>query len=1483
MATVKGTAKADKFTVNASNVIVVTGKTTKRPSIAKNGKNKIYGAAGKDTFTVSGGKNNYIYGDAGNDVITVTSKIGTGNRIYGDDANNKATGNDTFNINGGSKNYFYGGKGTDTFNINGGTTNYLYGGAGKDTYIFGKKKATATIKDYAAGQDTLKVNSGTITSTTLKGKDVTFKAGNASVTVAGATTKAISIKDSRGSYTVSNTTIKLGKDFEGSMNATKFLPTVITIDGRAATGSVDITGNAKNNIIYAGKAGGTIKGGSGKDTITGGAGADYLYGGTGDDTITGGAGNDELIGEYGDDKLDGGAGNDALYGGDGSDRLFGGTGSNELHGGSGVDIFVYSGEGNDIVKDYTEEEDIIEFSGGAISKTETLKSNFVYTFDTGKTLTLKNVAGKSIEVKTKNGSYELDSKGNTANSIYLHSDYVGAFDMNAYASVEYVSAFETKGALNITGNAMDNYINGGNGDDCLNGGAGDDTLYGGKGNNILIGGQGKDTFRIDNQGNTTINDYTENEDLLSFYGNGKISNTRIENNNVILTVVDPYNDSDETGIVTLKNAADKVIKFGNNYSDYDNFTVSATSLVLGEGYRANTVDASAYFPTITTVDASAADWAEKVIGNDRDNVIYTGDFGGTYQGGKGDDTIYGGTGWDTFIYESGHDTIYNYESGKDSIQINNATIMGFVCSENDFVLTLTNNGELTVKNVVDKGLTIYTDEDRVSMFVLGTDGNNYLSTDIGNDYLVGGDGDDYLTGQAGNDYLYGEEGNDTLNGEEGNDTLYGGNGDDILYGEEGDDTLYGGDGDDHLEGGEGNNTIYGGTGNDTFNYYGSGNTVVKDYTENEDLVHLGATPTAMEVVNNKDIVFRFGENNSLTLENAAGKDLNMIDYSISENGTYVTLGNDYSETMDASVLPTVITIDGRKTTYGVTITGNAQNNTIYAGDGYNTLYGGTGDDILYGGAGGDILYGGDGNDTLYGEEDWDTLYGGDGDDYLEGGEGNNTLYGDNGNDTLFGGVYAGYNGSNTLVGGNGQDKFYIYYSGNTTIKDYTENEDLLTFYSNGKISNTRVEDNNVIFTVADNYNADNNETGTVTLENAVGKVIRFGDPEPNYCNFTVSATKIELMDGYNGDVLDVNAYFPTITTIDVREADVIHTIIGNDQDNIFYTRSYEATYQGGAGNDTFIINGGYSVVEGGTGGDIFKFGDTNWRTNILDIDSGDILDFSGYTDGQYVGVMSQSGNNLDIDFFECVEYGESLVGTVRLQNYFNNNTGFRLTRYDYEHNQKQTTNVIVGGNSDADVTGTDLNEWIITGNGNKGVFAEAGNDIIQVGWGDLGSEGTQTIYAGAGNDEIYADGGVNTLNGEEGNDIIIVEKTDNNKLNGDAGDDILEVYGNGHTLNGGNGDDTLIVSCGTNNTLIGGVGKDIFAFSQNGSNIINDYEVGQDIIRFEYGVEISDNYVSGNDVILSLTNGGNINIMNSVGKPITFDDGNGNLTNTVFS
>jgi len=199
MAKIKGTLKADTITVNASNVIVVTGKKMLKKAIAKKGINEIYADKGNDIIYVKGGKNNTIYG-----------------------------------------------------------------GAGKDTFVFGKK-GSAIIKDYKAGQDTLKVSSGLITSTKLSGKDVIFNAGNASLTLAGAVNNTISLKDERGSYTVSKSKIKLGKDFSGTMNAAKYLSTVKTIDGRNAI-KANITGNAKDNIIYANKRGGTVRGNAGRDT-----------------------------------------------------------------------------------------------------------------------------------------------------------------------------------------------------------------------------------------------------------------------------------------------------------------------------------------------------------------------------------------------------------------------------------------------------------------------------------------------------------------------------------------------------------------------------------------------------------------------------------------------------------------------------------------------------------------------------------------------------------------------------------------------------------------------------------------------------------------------------------------------------------------------------------------------------------------------------------------------------------------------------------------------------------------------------------------------------------------------------------------------------------------------------------------------------------------------------------------------------------------
>ena len=1549
MAIVKGTKNVDKFTVNESNVIVVTDKKSTKSAIAKNGKNKIYGAATNDIFTVKGGKKNYIYGDAGNDTITVTSKIGTGNKIYGDDAKEKVTGNDTFNINGGNKNYFYGGKGTDTFNINGGSGNILDGGAGKDTFVFGKKKATATIKNYAAGQDTLKINKGTITSTTVKGKDVAFKAGSASVTLAGAATKAISLKDSRGSYTVSNTTITLGKGFAGTMDATKFLSSVKTIDGRAATKAVNITGNAKDNIIYAGKAGGTIEGGKGADTIYAGTGkdkfiyangdgtdtiknyaagqdalsissgsisktvisgknvvftigkgtvtvenasekainlkdsrgnytasnatikldkdfsgtmdtskflstvitidgsaatgavditdnannnliyaskgggiiqggsgnddiygnvgTDHLYGGTGDDTIYGGAGNDELVGDYGNDTLDGGAGDDILYGGDGTDWLYGGSGTNELNGGSGADTFVYDGKGNDVIRDYIE--DVIEFTGGIIARTGFENNNFVYTFDTGKTLTLENVVGKDLEVKDKNGSYELYAiDGGEYNAISLNSDYAGTFDMNIY-DVDFIAAHNAKSNINIIGNARDNSIYGGDGNDTLNGSDGNDILSGGNGNNVLIGGQGQDAFYLENRGNTIINDYAEDEDILTFYNNSIVSNTKIENNNVIFTISNANNVNDEKGTVTLANAAGKIIRFGNNYSNYEDFTVSATTIQLGEGYRANTVDSGVYFPAITTIDASAAEWVNTVIGNNQDNIIYAGNFGGTYQGGEGNDTFYsgsgnnimnGGAGNDTFVYcGNGNTIIQDYTQGQDTLEIANKYISKTTLSGANVVF-MVGNGSVTVENGFGKTISLKDSHGSYTMsdtaIILGADyrGDMFADNFLSSVTLI--DGRKIVT-------------TDHLVGNSLDNTIYAGNMGGMYEGGSGNDTLVGGLGNDGFHGGEGDDTLTGGEGADMFIYgKGDGNDIITDYNEMDTItVYNGYISNTTLANNGKDVVFTVGDG-TFTLQNAAGKTISLKDgngsYTVSD--TAITLEADVNGNIDANnYLNTVTTIDGRNAVASVNIAGNEQNNCIYAGKAGGTYNGGGGDDTLFGGTG---------------------------------------------NDTLTGGI-----GADIFVYANG--------GGNDVITDYEEGIDTVTI-SSGSVSSTMLANNDkdVVFSIGD---------GTLTLQNAAGKTISLQDSCGSY---TVSDTAITLGADFKGDMFASN-YLSTVITIDGQNSATSGHVIGNAQDNIIYVGNAGGFYEGGAGNDTFFFNGsGSARLLGGAGSDTFVYTPTQAHGFLLvDYTAGDadVIEIGkheytqngeSFTVGKVISADINYETNKDI-FLDIGIVGEdpsnhTTYGTIELHNsantiiticepysglgkYYLTSRAFRLDSKCEDGGEIYLSNYMPY------ITHVD---------------AQSATGAMKI----TGNTKDNSLEGGSGNDTLYGLAGMDNLYGHEGNDTLY----------GGEGNDVLE---------GGEGNDTLYGGDG-NNSFFGSSGNDIFCFNSASKKInsIHDYESGLDIIRFENGVGIVSTSVNDyGDVLLNLTTGGKIDIRNVAGQNITFDYGNGNTTTRVFS
>lgn len=148
-------------------------------------------------------------------------------------------------------------------------------------------------------------------------------------------------------------------------------------------GNDTLLGGADNDRLFGGLGDDVLEGGAGVDQLFGGqgadqivagAGSDLLYGGAGDDadTLDGGSGADTIFAGKGDDSVSGGDGADLLYsgggrdvvsGGAGSDTLWGGAGDDSFNGGTGADVFAFvSGNGHDIVEDFTRGEDLLDLA-----------------------------------------------------------------------------------------------------------------------------------------------------------------------------------------------------------------------------------------------------------------------------------------------------------------------------------------------------------------------------------------------------------------------------------------------------------------------------------------------------------------------------------------------------------------------------------------------------------------------------------------------------------------------------------------------------------------------------------------------------------------------------------------------------------------------------------------------------------------------------------------------------------------------------------------------------------------------------------------------------------------------------------------------------------------------------------------------------------------------------------------------------------------
>lgn len=125
------------------------------------------------------------------------------------------------------------------------------------------------------------------------------------------------------------------------------------------------------------------------------------------------------------------------------------------------------------------------------------------------------------------------------------------------------------------------------------------------------------------------------------------------------------------------------------------------------------------------------------------------------------------------------------------------------------------------------------------------------------------------------------------------------------------------------------------------------------------------------------------------------------------------------------------------------------------------------------------------------------------------------------------------------------------------------------------------------------------------------------------------------------------------------------------------------------------------------------------------------------------------------------------------------------------------------------IQGTDVSDNLVGGEGDDTLFAKGSNDSLSGSGGDdlfNGNQGSDTLNGGAGNDTLYGGKDDDFLFGNEGNDVLIGNLGADN-LAGGKGDDLLFGNEGSDTLDGNAGNDT-IYGGKDNDFLIGSLGND---------------------------------------------------------------------------
>jgi len=496
------------------------------------------------------------------------------------------------------------------------------------------------------------------------------------------------------------------------------------------------------------------------DTITGDAGDNILTGGNGDDIIMGGDGNDLLIG--GPVLTDG---DDLIYGGNGDDTLRPGHGDGLLDGGAGNDTAAFINAMHPVVADL--------------------------------------VGGHAILPGGDNILVDIENLTGTDHNDVLRGD----------AGDNILTG--RSGDDTLVGRDGNDVLIGGDGDDVLSGGDGNDVLDGGFGFNLLRGGAGNDTLIGGTRGigGTTGDPFTDFNVADYRTGTGAITATLTGALGLGLsTVVGNASVGADTliDVESVRGTAfdDTFVVDASFVGQFGDFVAirgeAGNDTITGNGNtRVDYNDAS----DAVTVDL-AAGTAQSTNAGDTANIgidTFTGV--NAVQAGNFDDTLLGtdGSGFESFRGRGGNDFIDGGVGGADMADYRNS-VSGINADLSSGAV-----GSGTVQDGWGGTDTVVNIER-----VRGSEFNDTITMDDGDNRVIGVGGDDTIDGLGGNDLLQGGEGDDTLIGGDGNDTLEGDGGDGDGPTPVGNDTLIGGAGDDTLIGGAGDDTLIGGLDDDLF-------------------------------------------------------------------------------------------------------------------------------------------------------------------------------------------------------------------------------------------------------------------------------------------------------------------------------------------------------------------------------------------------------------------------------------------------------------------------------------------------------------------------------------------------------------------------------------------------------------------------------------------------------------------------------------------